>query len=348
MFYVKASPNQYLVAGRRGRVHNLGLAAGSFRWPGVSFLKIPGSQEECCFEMTQESADGIPLRFKGLVIYRIVRPQAAALMFDFDSGMGSDRIRRMLSHLCLGELRACVAGLTMKRCVEERKTTLTEALHKVLRRTVDKTEESDWGLQIEVVQVAQVFVTDPELRAQLEAEARDDIRSKSQLSALRADRQLQEARAESERLALEHALELSREKARFAREEQEFALQLQRKKDESSHLLREEALQRETPLRLQEIASRMELAEEERKLAEAQGETERLKSEYELEINRQRQELEKELLAVKQAPEIAQALAGMLAGAKLNFWGQEPTLLEPVTSMLRQFASAFSDKTTPR
>ena len=88
----------------------------------------------------------------------------------------------------------------------------------------------------------------------------------------------------------------------------------------------------------------MELAEEERKLAEAQGETERRKAEYELEIARERQELEKELLTVKQAPEMAQALAGMLAGANLNFWGQEPALLEPVTSMLQQLASRFLER----
>ena len=93
----------------------------------------------------------------------------------------------------------------------------------------------------------------------------------------------------------------------------------------------------------------MEVAAEEGKLAEAQGEAERLKAEYEMAIARERQKLEKELLAVKQAPQIAQALAGMLAGAKLNFWGQEPTLLEPVTSMLQQLASAFSDgdRTSP-
>ena len=347
MFYVKASPNQYLVSGRKGRVVNLGLAAGSFRWPGVSFLKVPSSQQECAFEMTQESADGIPLRFKGLVIYRIVRPQAAALMFDFDSGLGLEQIRRMLSHLCLGELRACVAGMTMQRCVEERKTTLTESLHKVLRNTVDKSEDSDWGLQIEVVQVAQVFVTDPELRSQLEAEARDEIRSKSQLSAVRAEQQLQEARAESQRKSLEHALTVSREEARVAQEEQEFALQLQRKKDENEHRLRGEALERETPLQLQQIAAQMELAEEERKLAEAQGEAERRKAEYELEIARKRQDLAKELVLLKQAPEIAQALTGMLAGANLTFWGQEPTLLEPVTSMLRQLASALKSESTP-
>ncbi|MCA9779392.1 MAG: hypothetical protein KC800_21845, partial [Candidatus Eremiobacteraeota bacterium] len=132
-----------------------------------------------------------------------------------------------------------------------------------------------------------------------------------------------------------------------AQEEQEFALQLQRKKDENEHRLRGEALERETPLQLQQIAAQMELAEEERKLAEAQGEAERRKAEYELEIARKRQDLAKELVLLKQAPEIAQALTGMLAGANLTFWGQEPTLLEPVTSMLRQLASVLKSESTP-
>jgi hypothetical protein len=344
MFFIKASPNQYLVSGKDGRIVNRGLAASSFRWPGYSFIKVPSSQQEADFQMTQESSDGIPLRFKGLIIYRIVRPQAAARLFDFSTGHGLDQIHQMLSHLCLGELRACAASMTMQRCVEERKTTLTGALRKILQDTVDLTEDNDWGLQIEVVQVAQVFVTDPELRAQLEAEARDEIRSQSQLSALRADGKLTLARAEAERVALEQSLELSREKARVEQEEQGFALQMQRLKAEHEHRLKQEALERETPLKRQEIAAEMELAEEARKLTEVQGEAEQLRTEYELKIAKKKQDLRKEILALEQAPQIAQSLSGMLSGAQLHFWGEEPGLLGPVTNVLNSLSEAFTSK----
>ena len=36
--------------------------------------------------MTQETSDGIPLRFKGIVLYRVVDPAAAAMLFDRTHG----------------------------------------------------------------------------------------------------------------------------------------------------------------------------------------------------------------------------------------------------------------------
>lgn len=294
--------------------------------------------------MTQETADGIPLRFKGLVIYRIVRPEATSRLFDFTSYEGLEQIQQMLSHLCLGELRACVAGMSMKACVEERKTTLTQTLGRVLRETVELTEDGDWGLQIEVVQVAQVYVTDPELRYQLEAEARDEIRSQSQLSALRADQKLQQARADSERVNLEQSLLLSRERARVQSEEQEFNLQMRRKQAEHEHQLRQEELERETPYQLRKVAAAAELAEERKKLAVVEGEAGQMEAEYELKIAKQKQDLRKEILALEQAPQIAESLAGMLNNAQLHFWGQEPTLLGPLAKVLNSLSEKMESR----
>jgi hypothetical protein len=88
MRFIKANPNEYLVLGRRGTITNLGVAASAFLWPGTTFVLIPSTQQETCFEMTQETKDGVPLRFKGIVIYRVVEPAAAARRFDFAGGLG--------------------------------------------------------------------------------------------------------------------------------------------------------------------------------------------------------------------------------------------------------------------
>src|SRR5262245_41127450 len=113
MRFVQANPNEFLVVARRGRISNRGLAGSAWLWFGATHVRISSTQQEATFEMTQESKDSIPLRFKGIVIYRVVDPEAAARRFDFASGDGHAQIRTLLAHICLGELRAAVAHLTM-------------------------------------------------------------------------------------------------------------------------------------------------------------------------------------------------------------------------------------------
>ena len=79
MSFVKASPSQYLVVGKKGNVENLGIAASAYLWRRSTYVLIPSTQQEAHFEMTQESSDGVPLRFKGIVIYRISKPEIASL-----------------------------------------------------------------------------------------------------------------------------------------------------------------------------------------------------------------------------------------------------------------------------
>src|SRR5438309_3398936 len=109
MRFVQANPNEYLVVARRGRISNRGVAGSAFLWPGSTHVRIPSSQQEAAFEMTQESKDSIPLRFKGIIIYRIADPEVAARRFDFASPGGLDQVRTLLAHISLGELRAVVA-----------------------------------------------------------------------------------------------------------------------------------------------------------------------------------------------------------------------------------------------
>ena len=54
-----------------------------------------------------------------------------------------------------------------------------------------------WGIDLEVVQVAQVFIVDDELRKQLEAEVRNRIKSTSELSAIKMQDEIKFARASS-------------------------------------------------------------------------------------------------------------------------------------------------------
>ncbi len=71
MRFIKANPNEYLIVGRHGKITNRGVAASTLLLPGSTFALIPSTQQEATFEMTQETKDGIPLRFKGVLAVRL-------------------------------------------------------------------------------------------------------------------------------------------------------------------------------------------------------------------------------------------------------------------------------------
>jgi hypothetical protein len=65
---VRAGPNEFLLTGRGGRLENRGSALQAILMPGAIYVLVPSTKQEATFEFTQETRDGIPLRFKGINI----------------------------------------------------------------------------------------------------------------------------------------------------------------------------------------------------------------------------------------------------------------------------------------
>lgn len=223
MFFFKritARPSECLVVVRNGKMQNLGNGASTVVHPWDSFVFVPTSTIEHCFQMHQESIDGITLRFKGVVIYRIIDVEHVASLFDFSGG--GDPISHAIGDICLGELRAIVAAMSMEQCINERKTTLTEHLKEaVLPIAEGRGESKGWGIRIDVLQVAQVFCPDEKLLAQLQAEARDKIRKVAQFSQIETNRELESARIDSEIQLSAQTVQLDKEKLEKTREIEE-------------------------------------------------------------------------------------------------------------------------------
>jgi len=131
MPFIQARADEFLVTSRAGRLTNRGMGRSALVRPGTTWVKVSGAKQEACFAMTQESRDGIPLRFKGFVIYRADDPLTVLRSFRFAGDDGDRRMRELLADVCLGELRDVVSHMTMKACIEERKTTLTDAAGQV-------------------------------------------------------------------------------------------------------------------------------------------------------------------------------------------------------------------------
>lgn len=309
MPFVKVNPNEYLVVGRGGKAVNYGTAIGTFLWPGATYVIIPSTQQEATFEMTQESVDGIPLRFKGIVVFRISTPEIAAKRFDFSKGCGHEEIKSMISHVCLGELRATVSHLTMKDCIEQRKTTLTDAVRNALEEVVSD-PEAGWGVEIDVVQVAQVFIVDQELRRQLEAEVRNQIRSTSDLSDIHLQEEIRLAKIGSERRLQQENLES--EKQRVAIAEESFQLQKEFEKNQTES---------DTPVQVLKMEHRMQLLQKELELQRLAYELKELEVRTDMLSEKAKHDLRKDILPMEQMPEIAQALSRMFQGANLSVYG---------------------------
>lgn len=397
MRFVKAKPNEYLVVGENGEIKNLGIAASAYLWRKSSYVFISSTQQEATFEMTQESSDGVPLRFKGIVIYRINAPEVAAKRFNFSAQDGGEKINKLIAHVCLGELRAVVSQMKMKECIEERKTTLTDAIFSELKKIVKNGDkEGGWGIELDVVQVAQVFIVDDELRQQLEAEARNEIKAKSELSEIQLQEEVALANASSKRIINEASLDTERQRMKIEKEKMllekkfeqekiearyetksksdlaeiklkedtEIAQVLSKRKIDRADLeteqqrikiaeeklilkqeLKQKRIEAESPIRLLEIEKALEIAQKEVALRKLEKEVKELDVQTETLLKKAMMVLEKEILPIKQMPEMVASASQMFQGANLSVYGENEEMMKmiaPLADLLTRALKPFA------
>lgn len=202
MFFkrVTAMPNECLIVMQGGQAINKGNGSSARLWDWDSYALVPTNAIEYTFQMHQETSDGISLRFKGIVIYRIIDPVLAATLFRFQFPEDVKSLSQAIGDVCLGELRAIVAGMSMEDCIQKRKTVLTGHLNDSVIPSIEgKDEAPGWGVKVDVLQVAQVFCPDEKLLAQIQAETRDRLKKTAQFSDIETTRALDLARLESGR-----------------------------------------------------------------------------------------------------------------------------------------------------
>lgn len=327
----RARPTEFLVTSRKGRLRNVGLGRRCLLLPGGDFVTVPAVKQEAAFAMTQESRDGIPLRFKGIVVFSVSDPVRAASCFDFAGAAGIEQLQALIAHVCLGELRDRVSRMAMSACIEERKTSLSAAVEAALREVADQ-QGASWGINIDLVQIAQVFIVDDELRARLEAEVRDELQARSERSHIEMQEAVQRARLASERRLAQEALETERERAGI--ETDKLALQeaLETRRIEIRGPLRRKELEDERATLEVALATRRQ-ANEVRAL-EVRGEL--LQREAEAAI-------EREMLPLRQVPAVAEALSKVFHGAKLSLYGNENELLRIIQPLVDAVGQRAAD-----
>jgi hypothetical protein len=363
MSFVRANPNQYLLTGSRGEIRNRGSAVRAFLPPGAVWVVVPAGKQEAIFEFTQETRDGIPLRFKGIVVYRVTDPVAAARQFDFSEDDGIEQIGELLAHVSLGELRHAVSHMTMVECIEQRKTALGTVVADALEATI-RGEAGGWGVTIEVAQVAQVYIVDPQVRRQLEAGVRNEIKLASdrsdietaeatKLAELASEGRVGEQRltADTEQLRRVETLrraEIERDR-RMAAEEvasQQRAIELELDRYRTEVASDQGRVEAEAPVRLLRIATDTAALREEIAMRRLRAEAKALEVDEELALRRAEQELRAAILPIEQAPTIAVAASRVLQGTNLSIYGENGRLIQELAPVFEVLARAF-DRAVP-
>lgn len=360
---VTATPSECLIVMRRGMAVNKGNGASTRVWPWDSYVLVPTGAIEHGFQMHQETSDGITLRFKGIVIYRIVDPERAATLFRFQEPGDVAGLSQALADVCLGELRAIVAGMSMEQCLSRRKTVLTAHLQDNVLPSIEGRDGSPgWGLKVDVLQVAQVFCPDEALLAQIQAEARDRIRQGAQASEIETARALQLARLESsrevegrrvaleadqlddkraleqKRLATESALKVAELESREVHEERRIATEsrLRALEHEQERTRRQRHIEAESALRMLQLQRQVEVAEQKLRLRELEARIAEITTRVEAHRERTMMEIRKEILPLEQLPQISQGLSGLFKDARLSLYGDAATqgLVGPASQLV--------------
>jgi hypothetical protein len=362
---VRAGPNEYLLIGRGGAIENRGSAVQAILRPGTIWVLLPSTKQEAAFEFTQETKDGIPLRFKGIIVYRITDPIAAAQHFDFDTGDGVAEITRLLTHVCLGELRHAVSHMTMVECIEQRKTTLSSVVGDVLEATIhgEDGDADGWGITVEVAQVAQVFIVDAQLRQQLEAEVRNEIKLQADQSNIRTQEEIHVAEMASEGRVQEQKLATDKDAlrrqeeidlAQSARQRRAQAedlvtarhgLELDQEKFRLQLQMDEDRVNAETPVRLLKVQNETAVLREELEMRRLRKVVRELEVDVDLLLERARQDLRREMLPIEQAPQIVDSAARVLQGTNLSFYGEGGQLLGQLGPVFELLTRAIQQST---
>ena len=247
--------------------------------------------------------------------------------------------------------------MTMAECIEQRKTTLSGVVEAALQSTIHGTDAQvdGWGIEVEVARVAQVFIVDAQLRQQLEAEVRNEIKLKSDRSGIRSQEEIRLAELASDGRVQERKLAADRDVLR-REEEMELARLARQRRMETERLATDQQARRAgagataRPARRgagprerggagppPQDRDRERILREELDLRRLQNQVKALEVEADLLLERARQELRLEMLPVEQAPRIVEAASSVLHGTNLSIYGEGGQLLNqlaPVFELL--------------
>jgi flotillin len=319
--WVQASPHEFLVHLRRGRVVEAVQGGSCFKWPSDTVALVDTSIRRLQFTADQVTREKTGVAITGLAVFRVVEPLLAWRMLDLGSpGVLDDILREML----LGATRRLVANLDLEACITRRKDALAAELLAEIAPVVagrgalaDGTDRG-WGVGIDTIEVQDVRVLSDEVFSKLQAPYREGLELAARRAREEVARQEQELKHEAfrveearrqERSALE-AARLAAERRR-ALEQEQHTVEVARLQEEARRQRERESHDHEARLARERAATAVEVArltaESERTLGEARAALEKGARAACDDVSEARL---RELMLTRTLPEVAAAMRG--------------------------------------
>lgn len=263
--YVTASPCDFVIHTRRGRILHSGLGLSVFCLPWWDrCCVIPATANNISFLADQITQENQGVQIEGFAIWKVREPDKTYLHFDFSRA--DDPIARISAYLkdvVESAIRHQVANMTIEDVLRKRGSIIHRLKEELSYIT------GQWGLVMDTIEIKNVRIMSAQLFANMQARYRDAIRLESETSALRVEKEIAEQRfLQKEQLALReqeiHRNELQRkaELERLGLEERK-RIKLQEMEQELAVAEQAEANQRVR------AASQLETLETERPLQTA-------------------------------------------------------------------------------
>ena len=255
--WIQATPTQYLLHYRRGRIIRQGMGLGAFCLPVIDHCTvIPCTAHNLTFAADQITQENQGVEIAGFAVWKIARPELTAQRFDFeDPEQPTKAIGVCLKDVVESAIRHRLANMTIEETLRKRASIILE-----LKKELDYITDQ-WGLSIDTIEIKHVRIMSNEVFSNLQAAYREDLRMESETNRLRAEKEItlrrlnqqeelsqHEAAIKAKQLALEH--ELQQQKNQLKYEEEITATRHQREMCEQEYIQQIATYEAEIPMLL--------------------------------------------------------------------------------------------------
>jgi flotillin len=196
--YITASPAEFVIQQRLGKIRQRGRGISVWKWPLIDRTYVlPATTNSISFSADQITAENQGVEVSGFAIWKISAPERTITGFDFngtDSAIG--KIGVNLKDVVESAIRHQVANMTIEDVLRKRGSIILQ-----LKQELAYIAEQ-WGIAIETVEIKNVRIMSQQVFSNMQAKFRDAMRLESETSALETEKRISETRyAQREELA---------------------------------------------------------------------------------------------------------------------------------------------------
>lgn len=184
--WVQASPTQYLLHYRGGKIIRQGMGLGACRLPVTDhFTLVPCTAQSLTFAADQITRENQGVEIAGFAVWKIAQPEITAQRFDFDDpDEPTKAIGACLKDVVESAIRHRVANMTIEEVLRKRASIILE-----LKRELEYIT-AQWGLAIDTIEIKHVRIMSKDVFTHLQASYREGLRLESETSRLRTEQEI--------------------------------------------------------------------------------------------------------------------------------------------------------------